>query len=184
MNHRHLSGKMGCGLSKWDTGKANRLLIHVLIWWLFLSLLSHFHFKCQRTSFGLCLNTPHGDREEAVTDCDADPEDPSLVSASAVNSSASHHEYRPSKQKAMCFLILSPTWEWWKEGKKKKQNIFCKRRWEVMCDGGRVKAREAKEKDSQHRFICQGVGWCKQTQSLCKLLILWTVKSSWWKQEN
>lgn len=36
-----------------------------------------------------------------------------------------------------------------------KQSTCSERRWEVMCDGGRV---EAKEKDSQRCFICQGVG--------------------------
>lgn len=82
------------------------------------------------------------------------------------------------------FLFLSSTWDCWKEKNKKKRNkSMCgERRWEVMSDGGRVRAR--KKKDSQHCFICLGVGWCKQTQSLCKLLILWTVKSSLWKQEN
>lgn len=40
----------------------------------------------------------------------------------------------------------------------KKQSICCERRWEVMFDGGRVKARKAKEKDSPHCFICLGVG--------------------------
>lgn len=39
-----------------------------------------------------------------------------------------------------------------------KRSMCSERRWEVMCDGGRVKARQAKEKDSQHGFICQGVG--------------------------
>lgn len=67
MSHRHLSGRMVCGLSKWDTEKANRLFIHVLIWRLFLSLLSHFHFKCQRSSFGLCQDAPRGDRNEDAT---------------------------------------------------------------------------------------------------------------------
>lgn len=66
MSPRHLSRRMACGLSKWDTEKANRLFIHVLIWWLFLSLLSHFHFKCQRTSFGLCQNAPRADREDVT----------------------------------------------------------------------------------------------------------------------
>lgn len=46
------------------------------------------------------------------------------------------------------------------EGEKKtKKNSTCSEwRWEVMCDGGWVQAREAKEKDSQHCFICLGVG--------------------------
>lgn len=44
--------------------------------------------------------------------------------------------------------------------------------------------KKPRRKDSRHRFICQGVGWCKQTRGLCKLLILWTVKSPRWRQEN
>lgn len=93
MSHRHVSGRMACGLSKWDTEKANRLFIHVLIRWLFLSLLSHFHLKCQRTSFGLCQNAPRGDRGEVITALiqlshteTALSKDPSLALALAVNS--------------------------------------------------------------------------------------------------
>lgn len=37
-----------------------------------------------------------------------------------------------------------------------KQRMCSEWRWEVMCDGGRMQAR--KEKDSQHDFICLGVG--------------------------
>lgn len=39
-----------------------------------------------------------------------------------------------------------------------KLNMYSERRWEVMCDGGQVKARKVKEKDSQRCFICHGVG--------------------------
>lgn len=86
-------------------------------------------------------------------------------------------------EKGMCFFILSSTSLCcvcvWRE----KNCVCSEQRWEVMCDGGRAKARKAKQKDRQCFFICLGVG-CKQTQSLCKLLISWTVKSSRWKQEN
>lgn len=113
MSHRHLSGRMACGLSKWDTEKANRLFIHVLIWWLFLSLLSHFHFKCRRTSFGLCQNTPRGDRKEAVT-APVDREGCfSLALALAVNSLEMLHEYEQSWEKGFILPILFSFWECW-----------------------------------------------------------------------
>lgn len=103
MSHRHLSGRTACGLSKWDTEKANRLFIHVLIWWLFLSLLSHFHFKCQRTSFGLCQKCTTWRQRRSCHCSHRLRRQFQRIQvqrlASAGNSLKSLHEYRPSKRK-------------------------------------------------------------------------------------
>lgn len=100
-------------------------------------------------------------------------EDPSLALAPAVKLFGIASWIWTQRGEGMGFLILSSTWECWKE----KKSRAC-----AVSGGGRscVMAGEwkRKEKDSQCCFICQGVGWCKQTRSLCKLLILWTVKSS------
>ncbi len=120
MSHRHLSGKMARGLSKWDTEKANRLFIHVLIWWLFLSLLSYFHFKCQRTSFGLCQNAPHGDREEvvtALTDYDGNFRETKISVSFSCKLCRITLWTQTKLGKKMDFLIVSPTWECLKEKK-------------------------------------------------------------------
>lgn len=178
MSHRHLSGRMACGLSKWDTEEANRLFIHVLIWWLFLSLLSHFHFKCQRTSFGLCQNAPRGDRKEVATALVA--RDGSFRGSKfSLSFSCKFTSWictKLRKEKEFIFLILSSIWDYWEWIRAL-----------AVSGGGRScvmadvcgPGKKEKEKDSENCFICLGVGWCKQTQSLCKLLILWTMKSSW-----
>lgn len=168
MSHRYRSGRMVCGLSKWDTEKANRLFIHVLIWWLFWSLLSHFHFKCQWTSFGLCHHVEAAHKFSISFSCNL--------------SESSHGPGREKKKEWTSFYFSCPP-PVVLEGEERSGIRAC-----AAKGGGRswVMANESKpgKRHSQHSFTCLGVGWCKQMQSLCKLLILWTVKSSLWKQEN
>lgn len=171
MSHRQLSGKMACGLSKWGQCEGKRIIyscVDLVV--VFAPLVTH--FKCQRTLFGMCQNAPCGDGEDvtALTDWDGSFRG-SFGIASWIWTKLG---------KGMVFLF---TWECWKEKVSRECALSGGGRSCVMA-GVRVQARKAKEKDSQHYFICLGVGWCKQTQSLCKLLILWTVKSSLWKQEK
>lgn len=65
-----------------------------------------------------------------------------------LNSLQSLHEYGPGKKGV---FILSSTRDRWKEGKCRE--CASERRWEVMCDGGRVKAGEAKEIVSVALFV-------------------------------
>lgn len=165
MSRRRLKGGTACHLSKWDIEKPNRWFIHVLIWFFYL-FLSHFHLRRQRTSFGFMC---HNMKEWTTT---APSTDIKLALALALNSLHSLPKTILRTQvKHSVSLILSST----------RESLKIKVR-----GGGRscVTAREAKEEDIQRCFICQRVGWCKQTHSLCKLLILWSVKSSWRKQEN
>lgn len=113
-------GGLACRLSKWDTEKANRLFIHVLIWWLFWSLLSHFHFKCQRTSFRLCqrrsVTWRDGTESAALAERDGFffffPKDASLALALAAHFLVFPHEYgsycEKKRVKDSVSLIPSP----------------------------------------------------------------------------
>lgn len=184
MSHRRLSGRTACGLSKWDAEKAKQIIyscVDLVVVFVPLVTLS---FQMSEDLIWAVSKRTTWRREDVVAGWDGSfrRSEFSLANTSA-RKLFGIASWIWTERREGAFSILSSTWE-----RENRQSVIvsCERRWEVtscaMAD--EWKPGKAKEEDSQTCFICPGVGWCKQTRSLCKLLILWTVKSSRWKQEN